>query len=195
MQTDGKTQKWETGLQGLLNKSTSLFFPKQYGGNILTEFACEQQELCNTYQMAMKGSFAEILSSVAILAPQTTSKILPLLQGSAIAAAKSCTGGANGTECGNQWYRSKYDGSTGMAQDLSATGLFTANLVAFEKQAPGTQASPAGSSTGSGNATSTTATGTAGAAATTTGANAGSVLTSGVSAVVAGVVAAFVAMI
>lgn len=145
----------------------------------------------------MKGAFPQALSSVALLAPQTTSKILPLLQGSAVAAAKSCTGGTNGTECGMKWYSGKYDGSTGLPEDLSATSLFTANLVAFDKQAPGTQANAAGAPSGSGNGNSTTATssGIAGAAATTTGANVGSVITSGLSGAVAGIVAAIVALI
>lgn len=133
---------------------------------------------------------------MALLAPQTTSKVLPLLQGSAVAAAKACTGGDNGTECGSAWYKNKYDGSTGLAQDLTATSLFTANLVAFEKQAPGTQANATVAPTGSGNGTSTTATGTSGAAATTTtGVNAGSVLGAGFAAVFGAVVAAMVALV
>lgn len=205
VQTDSKVPKWERSLQGLLTNSVRLFFPKNYGGDILTQVDCETIGTCDTFQIALKGSFAQALASVAILAPQAAFRMLPLLQGSAVAAAKTCTGGADGTECGTKWYTSTYDGTTGMAQDLSATSLFTANLVAFEKQPPGTQANAvnetaagtstsAGVSTGSGNGTSTTATGSAGAAATATDANAGNVINSGLTAVVAGVVGAIVAL-
>lgn len=137
---------------------------------------------------------------MSILAPQSSPKLLALLQGSAVAAAKSCTGGNNDTECGVKWYTGKWDGTSGMEQDLSATSLFTANLVAFEKQAPGTQSSAvnataAGTSTGSANGTSTSSgTGTGSAAATTTGANAASVLVGGPFAVVAGIMAGIIAI-
>lgn len=93
----------------------------------------------------------------------------------------------DGSECGNQWYNDQWNGTSEIQDNLSATGLFTANLVAFEKQAPGTQANP-DNQTSSGSATATTttspngtstSTSTSTAAATTTSANSASGLAGG----------------
>lgn len=86
---------------------------------------------------------------IAQVAPYTESEILPLLQGSAAAAAKSCTGGKNDDACGIQWYKSKYDGSTGMEQQISATAVFVANLIAFDQNGLATQSTAKNSSASS----------------------------------------------
>lgn len=134
----------------------------------------------------------------ALVAPYTASEIMPLLQGSAVGAAKSCTGDKNGTECGVRWY-TDYDGSTGMSNQLSATSLFTANLVSFSNKAPsgqsGSKNATSVTSTGSADGTSTnTSSGSSGSAgATKTGTNAASVLAVGPVAFVAAVVIGAVA--
>lgn len=108
----------------------------------------------------MKGLFVQDLSFIAQVAPYTESEILPLLQGSAVAAAKSCTGGKDNDLCGVKWYTSKYDGTEGLEQQLSAAGIFVSNLIAFDKLEPATQATAenntaSGTSTGSPSATGT----------------------------------------
>lgn len=128
----------------------------------------------------------------AVVAPYTASEIMPLLQGSAVGAAKSCTGSLNGTECGVKWY-TEWDGTDSMSNQLSATGLFTANLVSFGKTAPATQSesrnTTSSTSTGSTNGTSSSSAG-----ATTTGTSAASGLVVGPVALVAAIVAGAVAL-
>jgi mannan endo-1,6-alpha-mannosidase len=65
-----------------------------------------------------------------MLVPETADQIKPKLQSSAEAAAKTCTGNNNQT-CGIKWYTDKWDGTTGMEQEISATNVFLANLVSF----------------------------------------------------------------
>lgn len=74
----------------------------------------------------------------------------------------------------------KWDGTHGLPKDLSATSLFTANLVAFEKQAPETQAGVIAGGNGT---------------TTSTGENAASVLGGGSFTIVAAVGAGIVAMV
>lgn len=65
-----------------------------------------------------------------MLVPETADQIKPKLQASAQAAAQGCTGNNNQT-CGIKWYTDKWDGTTGMEQEISATNVFLANLVPF----------------------------------------------------------------
>ncbi|CAI7678787.1 unnamed protein product [Penicillium pancosmium] len=159
-QTDGKS-KWKNGLTGLLNTSQD-FFPEKYGGKILSEITCEPLEICDTSQILFKGLFAQDLAVIAQVAPYTESDILPLLQGSATAAAKSCTGGKNDDLCGIKWYTSKYDGSEGLEQQISATALFVANLINFDQKALVTEstAKNSNSSSTTGGSPSSTSNGT-----------------------------------
>lgn len=199
IQTNGNTSKWEAGLQGLLTTSLKEFFPERLGSRVLSQITCEPAGTCETYQIALKGAFAQDLATVALLAPQTSMKILPLLQESAVAAAKTCDNGNDRTRCGTKWYNDQPDGTTGTLQDLSATGLFTANLVAFEKQNPGTQAhgvnqTAAGSTTTAANGTSASSS-TGSAAATTTGTNSASRIAGDLFVVVAVVIAGLMAVV
>ncbi|KAJ5823764.1 Six-hairpin glycosidase [Penicillium robsamsonii] len=130
--TNGETSKWKSGLDGLLNTSFHKFFPEKYGGKIMVESSCETVKTCNQNQEVFKGLFASDLAGVTRMAPHTKSEILQRLQGSAVGAAKQCSGGDNGTVCGQQWYKAKWDGTAGMEAQLSATSVFTSNLVAFE---------------------------------------------------------------
>lgn len=82
----------------------------------------------------------------AALVPSTFDSILAKLQTSGTAAAASCTGHNNGT-CGVRWYKSEYDGWLGMEEEISATNVFLANMINFNKIAPVT-------STTGGNSTS-----------------------------------------
>ncbi|CAG8283169.1 unnamed protein product [Penicillium salamii] len=137
--TQGATPKWKSGLDGLLNTTLNNFFPEQYGGNIMVEIACEPRDVCDTNQEYFKGLLASDLASVTILAPYTAPQIRPKLQGSAIGAAKQCTGGADQTLCGQRWYPSPWE-SADLETQLSATSLFTSNLVAFADVQLATQA-------------------------------------------------------
>lgn len=113
--------------------------------DILEEKLCEPSEACNDNEILFKGLVSSWLSFTALLVPSTYDTILPILQTSAQAAAKSCTGHNNNT-CGIRWYQSDYDGYMGMEEEISATNIFVANMIAFNRSAPVT-ASTGGNST------------------------------------------------
>ena len=93
------------------------------------EAACEPVDTCDEDKYAFKGLTAQWLGATAQVAPYTTDSIMPLLHSSAQAAAKQCTGGRNDTACGSSWTTSKFDGSTGLGQELFAMNVVVANLV------------------------------------------------------------------
>ncbi|KAJ5632753.1 Mannan endo-1-6-alpha-mannosidase DCW1 [Penicillium lividum] len=158
--TNGTEQAaWETRVNGLLKRTLNKFAPDSNGG-ILEEFVCEPSEECNNNEVLFKGLVSSWLAFTAMLVPSTWDTILPKLQTSASAAALSCTGHDNNT-CGVRWYLSTYDGYMTMEQEISATNVFVANLIAFEKSAPVT-------STTGGNSTSDVTAGDNDTAATTT---------------------------
>lgn len=150
---------WLEAVDGLLNKTLETFIPDSNGG-IFEEVTCEPTEVCNNNEILFKGLVSSWLSFTAMLVPSTYSRIVPKLQTSAQAAAKSCTGHSNNT-CGVRWYQSKYDGWIGMEEQISASDIFTASLISFSAVAPVT-------STTGGNSTSNPNAGNNDTATTTT---------------------------
>lgn len=140
----------------------------------------------------MKGTFVQDLAQITVVAPYTSSKILPLLQGSATAAAMTCTGGTSGSVCSARWYENEFEDNEGIEAQVSALNLFTSNLVAFNTHAPATQASASNSTaTASGNGTTTSS---GAAAATATKSSAANVLASSSIGITAAVFAALLAL-
>ncbi|KAJ5579500.1 uncharacterized protein N7459_005485 [Penicillium hispanicum] len=132
---------WLDAVNGLLQKSFQTFYPHN---GVLEDISCEPWERCNDNEILFKGLVSSWLSSVALLVPSTFNEILPKLQTSATAAAKSCTGNNNNT-CGVRWYESKWDGWTGMEEQISASNVFSVSLV---KWANWDNAAPVTSTTG-----------------------------------------------
>lgn len=87
---------------------------------------------------------------VAQMVPSTANKIVPLLKTSAVAAAKSCTGGSTGILCGMQWTLGSWDGLSGVGEQLSALNTIQSSLV-VKVTAPVTT-DTGGTSTGNANA-------------------------------------------
>ncbi|KAJ5237059.1 hypothetical protein N7489_007150 [Penicillium chrysogenum] len=142
--TNGTIQaQWLTAVNGLLNATFNNFF---LTGGIIEDYYCEPAETCNNNEILFKGLTSSWLALTALLVPSTFDSILAKLQTSGQAAAASCTGHNNGT-CGVQWYKSTWDGWMGMEEQISATKVFIANLINFNKTAPVT-------STTGGNSTS-----------------------------------------
>ncbi|KAJ5893817.1 Mannan endo-1-6-alpha-mannosidase DCW1 [Penicillium taxi] len=135
---------WLKAVDGLLNKTFDHFIVN----GVLKEVTCEPSEECNDNEILFKGLVSSWLSFTALLVPSTYDRILTKLQNSAKAAALSCTGHSNNT-CGVRWYLSKYDGWMGMEEEIAATNIFVANMIAFSNSAPVT-------STTGGNSTSNT---------------------------------------
>ncbi|KAJ5600968.1 Mannan endo-1-6-alpha-mannosidase DCW1 [Penicillium hetheringtonii] len=135
---------WLEATNGLLNTTLDTFFPSSNGG-IFEEVTCEPSESCNNNEILFKGLVSSWLSFTALLVPSTFDTIMPKLQTSAQAAAKSCSGHNNNT-CGVRWYQSKYDGWIGMEEQISASDIFVANLVYFNKTGPVTSTTGGNSS-------------------------------------------------
>ncbi|KAL5359001.1 glycosyl hydrolase family 76-domain-containing protein [Aspergillus floccosus] len=145
--TDGTNSKWTSAVDGLLNVTLDKFFPSMYGGNVMSEITCEPKEVCNNNEIIFKGLLSMWLAFTALIVPSTYDAILPKLQGSAVAAAKACTGNSNNT-CGVRWYTEKWDGWSGLEEQMSVTSILSANLIMA-----GGDLAPVTSSTG-GNSTS-----------------------------------------
>jgi hypothetical protein len=123
--TNGTEQDtWKGRITGFLNH-TGTFFPADKGG-VMVEI-CEPSQKCNIDQWSFKASFSRWLAITAGLAPFTQAQIMPLLQKSAVAAAKQCTGGG-GNQCGSRWYQD-FDGNVGVGQQMSALSVIQANLI------------------------------------------------------------------
>jgi mannan endo-1,6-alpha-mannosidase len=112
----------------------------------MSEVACEPIETCNLNEILFKGLVTSWLAFTALLVPSTYDRILPKLQGSAVAAAASCTGNGNNV-CGVRWYDKKWDGWSGMEEQISAADVLTVNLITTKHKGPVT-------STTGGNSTS-----------------------------------------
>lgn len=69
------------------------------------------------------------MAKSSILAPQIKDTVSDLISTSAKAAAESCTGGDDGSTCGQKWYVGGYDGSFGVGQSLSALETVQALLL------------------------------------------------------------------
>ena len=123
---------WKTHTNDLLS-SMSVFFT---GANnthdtsakpgIMIEVACEPLRTCNTDQYAYKGLTAQWMGEAMQVTRDTISGYL---QSSAESAADQCPGGGNRTTCGTLWTRNRYDGKTGLGQEMSALNAFLANLA------------------------------------------------------------------
>jgi len=122
----GANATWSNRLTTLLN-ATSVFV--EPGSRVIYEAACEISGTCNTDQFAMKSLYVRDLALTTVSAPFTADAIAPLLQRSAQAAAASCITASNGTQCGSQWTLARFDGTTGLGQQLSALSVIQNLLV------------------------------------------------------------------
>lgn len=127
LQTTGAQQDlWQQRTQSLLD-AAQVFFSK--GSNIMTEVACEPSGGCNVDQRSFKAYLSRWMAATTKVAPWTHDQILPLLQTSAQAAAKSCSGGDDGATCGMRWTTGSWDGQTGVGEQMSALEVFQSNLI------------------------------------------------------------------
>lgn len=115
--------------QQLLDSAIKTFAVQQ--SSILEEVICAPKNNCNTDEKALMAILARALANVKYVDTSEnidTSSLDTVLQDSAKAAAASCSGGADGTACGSEWTSSKFDGSTGLGQELSALEIMLANI-------------------------------------------------------------------
>jgi mannan endo-1,6-alpha-mannosidase len=96
----------------------------------MTEYACEANERCNKDQVSFKAYLSRWMAVSVQLAPFSAGQIMPLLQGSAAAAIKQCSGGPpGGIVCGRKWYAPADDGTRDIGNQMTALGIVSANLI------------------------------------------------------------------
>ena len=159
MQTGG-SQIWADRVNGLIG-SLGYFFQN----NIMYEPYCEPQGSCNYDQRSFKAYLSRWMAATVVRAPFTYNQIMPLLQSSALAAAKICDGGADLTECGLQWYTGTNDGSFGPGEEMAALSVIQSNLI--ETVGGPVTAHTGGTSKGDPSAGTTTSVGPSGVATET----------------------------
>ncbi|MCJ1431703.1 hydrolase 76 protein [Xylographa pallens] len=120
---------WTARAAGLLAASERFFAPFANASLVMYEPACEPQGACDADQLSFKAYLARWLASAAVLVPDLTAAVMPLLARSAVAAAAACTGGEAGEACGQKWYVGGFDGSVGVGQQLSALEVVQGLLV------------------------------------------------------------------
>jgi len=120
---------WAQRLQGFLNHTQSVFFPDEYGGKTMVEYACEPGNTCNPDQRSFKAYLARWLAVSIQLAPFTANQITPWLQTSALDAARICTGAADDPTCGRQWYIATNDGTQDIGNQMAAMSIVQSNLI------------------------------------------------------------------
>ncbi|KAG5955639.1 hypothetical protein E4U13_006311 [Claviceps humidiphila] len=136
---------WKERLDGLL-KGSKVFFTGP-GKNIMTEVACEPVDRCNMDQQSFKAYVSRWFAAITKWAPHTYDYVMPYLRASAVAAAKQCVGGDNKRMCGLKWNQDKYDGSTGVGQQMAAMEVTLACMI--KDRPPPFTAATGGTSKGS----------------------------------------------
>ncbi|KAI4116122.1 MAG: hypothetical protein LQ345_003401 [Seirophora villosa] len=121
-------QKWRTHVDGILN-TTERFFSLPSDPNVMVETACEPYGTCNTDNYSFKAYLARWMAATTKMAPWTYDAVMEMIRPSAAAAALQCSGGPNGRMCGTKWSESKWDGTTGVGQQMSALEVMQSLLV------------------------------------------------------------------
>jgi mannan endo-1,6-alpha-mannosidase len=131
---------WKDRTAGFLKHAELLFFkPYDNATDIMYEWACETGESgrhCNLDQQSFKAYLSRFMAKTAIMAPFTKDTITKYLKASAVGAAKSCSGGTDGTTCGSKWYTGAWDGTSGVGQQLSALEVTQSLLMIMKNIMP-----------------------------------------------------------
>jgi mannan endo-1,6-alpha-mannosidase len=91
--------------------------------------SCEDGKTCTTDMKSFKGYVARWMSTMTQIAPFTAAKVLPILKNSATQGLKTCTGGADGRQCGFSWVNGTFDGSMGAGQTMNVLGAVSSLLI------------------------------------------------------------------
>ncbi|EAA63396.1 hypothetical protein AN2825.2 [Aspergillus nidulans FGSC A4] len=101
---------WKQRTEGIINAAHIFFADSPSSKDIMYERACESINTCKVDQRAFKGFLARWMAQSTQFAPFTYDMVMPKLRSSALAAAKTCTGGSDGAECSLKWTEQKYTG-------------------------------------------------------------------------------------
>ncbi|KAI0182672.1 family 76 glycosyl hydrolase [Xylaria flabelliformis] len=123
---------WHERVDGLLNSTELIFFfGNDVNDKVMIEVACEAVNLCDVDQQSFKAYLSRWMAATTKWAPWTFDRIKRLLQNSAEAAVRQCTGGANGRMCGMKWTNNSglWDGTTGVGQQMAVMEVVLANMI------------------------------------------------------------------
>ncbi|PWY86745.1 mannan endo-1,6-alpha-mannosidase [Aspergillus heteromorphus CBS 117.55] len=126
--TNGENH-WSERVNGLLRSQSTFLSTQEAYKDVLYEAACEPIASCQTDQFSFKAYLVRWMADTVKLAPFTRDTIMTRLRATAKAAAAQCVGGSTGTYCGMQWTTGRYDGTTGVGQQMAALEAVQANLV------------------------------------------------------------------
>ncbi|KAF4978712.1 hypothetical protein FZEAL_4954 [Fusarium zealandicum] len=122
--TDGE-KKWADRVTKLTDATIRDFFKD----GVAYELACEGVKTCTTDMLSFKGYIHRWMSQATHLAPMVSDKILPVLQKSAEAAIKQCTGGDNKRTCGFRWATGQFDNNVGAGQQMNVLAAVSSLLM------------------------------------------------------------------
>lgn len=126
--------KWAARTEKILQAARSFFGPFDNATDIMYEHACEQVNSCNQDMLSFKGYFSRFVYAASVFVPSLQSTIDELWHPTALAAARACSGGKGGTECGQKWYVGGFDGNTGLGQEMCALETVQGLLVGEAKK-------------------------------------------------------------
>lgn len=120
-------QKWLARTEGLLEAAESHYLVN----DVIVEKICEGQageRGCNIDQRTFKGYLIRWLHATSTIVPSLRERARKMIEPSAIAAAKSCTGnpvdqgfrGPAGTACGLDWTQGVFDGLWGVGEQMNS---------------------------------------------------------------------------
>ncbi|KAK0651830.1 family 76 glycosyl hydrolase [Cercophora newfieldiana] len=123
---------WKQRVDGMLSTTIKTF----YNNSIMIEQFCEEPGFCDIDQQSFKGYLTRWMAGTTQMAPHTFDIIHPLLESSAVQAARACTGspaegfnGIPGTACGFKWTTGGFDGLVGVGEQMNALGAVMYTLV------------------------------------------------------------------
>ena len=129
-QTDGSAI-WKERVEGLLNRTIAVFFPK----GIAYEVACEAALIhCTIDMLSYKAYLVRWMAAATKVAPFIYDAVIAVIESSAAAAVLQCSGSPpdypNGRMCGLSWSKgADWDGTSGVGQQMAALEAVQSNLI------------------------------------------------------------------
>ncbi|KAM7199891.1 glycoside hydrolase [Naviculisporaceae sp. PSN 640] len=126
---------WVERTKGLMQGAEWFFNPYSNATDIMYERQCEKSGTCNTDMRSFKGYLSRFMFATARMLPELVGPVYKLLGASAMGASQACTGGQDGTTCGQRWYAGGFDGMVGLGEQMCALEVIQ-GLLAIQSPPP-----------------------------------------------------------
>lgn len=126
---------WVERTKGLMQGVEAFFNPFPNATDIMFERQCEKSSTCSVDTRSFKGYLSRFMFATARMLPDLVGPVYKHLGASAMGAAQACTGGADGTTCGQKWYTGGFDGMVGLGEEMCAQEVIQ-GLLAMQSPAP-----------------------------------------------------------